>query len=48
MITFIVFHKNGHRETVVSRYEEGSEQNLDVAWDWIYDMYPDAEYIEQF
>ena len=48
MITFIVFFKDGHRETIASHYEEGSEQNEDAAWDWIYMMYPEAEYIERF
>ena len=47
-MTFIIHFKNGHRGTVTSRYEEGSEQNLDAAWDWIYTMYPEAEYIELF
>ena len=48
MISFIVFYKDGRRETVISRYEEGTEQNLDAAWDWIYMMHPEAEYIELF
>ena len=48
MISFIVFYKDGRRETVTSQYEEGSEQNLDAAWDWVYMMYPEAEYIELF
>ena len=48
MISFIVLYKDGRRETVTSRYEEGSEQNLDAAWDRVYMMYPEAEYIELF
>lgn len=48
MITFIVFFKDGHRETVGSPYEEGSEQNTDAAWDWVNMMYPEADYIEMF
>ena len=48
MISFIVFYKDGHRETVTSQYEEDSEQNLDAAWDWVYLMYPEAEYMELF
>lgn len=48
MISFIVFYKDGHRETVTSQYEEGSEQNMDAAWDWVNMMYPEADYIEMF
>lgn len=48
MITFIVFFKDGNRQLVTSRYEEGFEQNEDAAWDWVYMMYPDADYIERF
>lgn len=48
MIAFIVFFKDGHRETATSPYMEGSENNLDAAWDWVYMMYPEAEYIELF
>lgn len=48
MISFIVFFKDGNRNTVVSPYREGTEQNTDAAWDWVYMMYPDAEYIEMF
>lgn len=48
MITFIIHYKNGQRETANSPYEEGSEQNLDAAWDWVYGMYPDANYIELY
>lgn len=48
MISFIVFYKNGRRKTVVSPYVEGTERNTDAAWDWVYMMYPDVEYIEMF
>lgn len=48
MITFIVFFKDGHRESVSTRYSENNEQEVDAAWDYIYMMYPEAEYIERF
>lgn len=48
MITFIVFFKDGHRESVSTRYSEDNEHEVDVAWDYIYMMYPEAEYIERF
>lgn len=48
MITFIVFFKDGHRETVSTRYSEDKEHEVDAAWDWIYGEYPEAEYIERF
>lgn len=47
-ITFIVFFKDGSRQTISTRYEEGNESDEDAAWDYIYNMYPDAEYIERF
>lgn len=48
MITFIVFFKDGHRETVSTHYSEDKEHEVDAAWDWIYGEYPEAEYIERF
>lgn len=48
MITFIVFFKDGSRQTISTRYEEGNESDEDAAWDYIYSMYPNAEYIERF
>ena len=48
MISFIVFFTDGHRESVTSPYSEGSEINNDAAWDWVYAMYPVADYIEKF
>ena len=47
-ITFIVFFKDGSRQTISTRYEEGNESDEDAAWDYIYSMYPNAEYIERF
>lgn len=47
-MTFIIFFKDGHRETYSNRYDEDNEQDRDAAWDDAYDKYPDAEYIESF
>jgi hypothetical protein len=47
-MTFIVFFKDGHRETVSTSYREGIEREEDAAWDYIHSMYPEAEYIEHF
>lgn len=33
MITFIVFFKDRHRETVSIRYNENKEYEVDAAWD---------------
>lgn len=46
MITFIVHFKDGHRETVSTRYREDKES--EAAWDYMYDNYPEADYIEMF
>lgn len=43
---FIVFHKDGTRETYSNRYDEVDES--DAAWDDVYATFPDAEYIESF
>ncbi len=48
MVTFIVFHKDGHRESVSTHYNEDKEHEVDAAWDYINMCYPDAEYIERF
>lgn len=47
-VTFIVHNKDNTREQFVSSYEEGSEQNIDAAWDEAYASFPDADYIERF
>ena len=47
-IAFIVFFKNGIRQTVSTNYREGVESEEDAAWDYIYSKYPDADYIERF
>lgn len=38
---FIVYDKNGYGHTYASRYD-----NEDNAWDDVYTMFPDADYIE--
>lgn len=48
MVTFIVFHKDGRRESVPTHYREDSEREVDAAWDFINMCYPDADYIEKF
>lgn len=47
-VAFIVHFRGGQRLTVSSRYREDREHEVDAAWDWIRDQYPDAEYIERF
>lgn len=46
MVTFIIHFKDGHRISVATRYSEDDE--VDAAWDYIYGMYPEADYIERF
>ena len=45
-MTFIVFHKDGTRETYSNRYDGDDES--DAAWDDVYATFPDADYIESF
>lgn len=45
-MTFIIFHKDGTRETYSNRYDEDDES--DAAWDDVYATFPDADYIESF
>lgn len=47
-MTFIIFHKDGTRETYSNRYDEDDEQQRDAAWDDVNMTFPDAEYIEEF
>lgn len=47
-MTFIIFHKDGTRETYSNRYDEDDEHQVDAAWDDVYSTFPDAEYIESF
>jgi hypothetical protein len=47
-MTFIVFHKDGTRETYSNRYDEDDEQQRDAAWDDVNMKFPDADYIEEF
>jgi hypothetical protein len=48
MVTFIIHFKDGHRFSVSTRYSEDDEHEVDAAWDYIYGMYPEADYIERF
>lgn len=47
-MTFVIFHKDGTRETYSNRYNEDDEQERDAAWDDVCATFPDAEYIESF
>ncbi len=47
-MTFIIFHKDGTRETYSNRYDEDDEQQRDAAWDDVNMAFPDADYIEEF
>lgn len=47
-MTFIIFHKDGRRETYSNRYDEDKEHEVDAAWDDVYNMFPNADYIERF
>ena len=47
-VTFIVFLKNGGRETFPTNYSEDNEHEVDAAWDYVRSVFPDAEYIERF
>lgn len=40
MVTFIIHFKDGHRESVSTRYSEYSEHEVDTAWDYIYGLRP--------
>lgn len=47
-MTFIIFLKNGTRQTYSNRYDENIEHERDAAWDDVYAQFPNAEYIESF
>lgn len=47
-MTFVIFHKDGTRETYSNKYNEDDEQERDAAWDDVNMTFPDAEYIEEF
>lgn len=47
-MTFIVFFKDGRRESYNNRYDENVEHERDAAWDDVYNVFPDADYIEAF
>ena len=47
-MTFIVWHKDGSRETYNNRYDESDEHEVDAAWDDVYMTFPNADYIESY
>lgn len=47
-MTFIIHLKDGSRQTYSNRYDEDNEQERDAAWDDVYMMFPDADYIESY
>ena len=47
-MTFIIFNKDGTRDTYSNRYNEGDDQERDAGWDDAYMTFPDADYIEEF
>jgi hypothetical protein len=47
-MTFIINHKDGHREMYNNRYNEGIEHEKGAAWDDVYATFPNADYIEAF
>lgn len=47
-MTFIIHHKDGHRETYSNTYDEDCEYERDAAWDDVRMTFPDADYIEAF
>lgn len=47
-MTFIIYLKDGSRQTYNNRYDENDEQERDAAWDDVYMRFPDADYIESY
>ena len=47
-MTFIIHHKDGHREPYSNHYDENNEHERDAAWDDVYMTFPNADYIEEF
>lgn len=47
-MTFIIFHKDGTRESYSNRYDEDIESERDAAWEDVSNEFPDADYIEEF
>ena len=47
-MTFIIHHKDGHRETYSNTYDEDDEYERDAPWDDVRMAFPDADYIEAF
>lgn len=47
-MTFIIHFKNKPSETYSNKYDEDNEYERDIAWEDVYNEYPDADYIEEF
>lgn len=47
-MTFIIFNKDGTRETYTNRYDEDDEYEKEAAWEDVRMTFPNAEYIEEF
>lgn len=45
-MTFIVHFKDRPRKSVNISCDESKEHEVDAAYDRVYEMYPDADYIE--
>lgn len=45
-MTFIVYFKDGSKTIYTNRYIENNKHEIDIAWDDVYEKFPDAEYIE--
>lgn len=44
---FIIYNKDGSKEVYDTKNNEESEADVDAAWDEVYSLYDDAEYIEE-
>ena len=47
-MTFIIHFKDKPRQTYSNRYDKDIENERDLAWDNVYNQFPDADYIESF
>ena len=47
-MTFIIHYKNGRREVYVNHYDGNDEHERDSAWEDVHDIYPNADYIEEY
>lgn len=43
---FIIYHKDGSKEVYDTKNQEESEAEVDAAYDEVYSLFSDAEYIE--